>query len=54
MNRALTIMVLAFWSLTIAAQDNIADELKALSEAEQYDKVIKYAARSADYSAKAL
>ncbi len=54
MNRALTILVLAFGSMTIAAQDNIADELKALSEAEQYDKVIKYAARSADYSAKAL
>lgn len=36
------------------AQDNVTDELKMLSDKNQYDKVIKHASKSVDYPAKAL
>jgi tetratricopeptide (TPR) repeat protein len=56
MNRLfLTAVVLAICSLTVFAQDQIADELKTLGQNEQYDKIIEqYASKSKDYSAKSL
>lgn len=55
MNKILTIFILTIFSLTIFAQDKITDELKALSDKKQYDKIIEqYASKSKDYSAKSL
>jgi len=46
---------LVICSLAVFAQDKIADELKALSDSEQHDKIIEqYASKSKDYSAKSL
>jgi tetratricopeptide (TPR) repeat protein len=51
----LTTVILAICSLTVFAQDKIADELKVLSDSEQHDKIIEqYALKSKDYSAKSL
>lgn len=42
-------------SLALKAQDNITEELKNLSDSEQYDKIIsEHAPKSKDYPAKAL
>lgn len=55
MNKIFTTIILTIFSLTVFAQDNITDELKTLSDSEQYDKIIEqYTSKSKDYSAKAL
>ena len=55
MNRLFFTAILTICSLTTFAQDKITDELKSLSDSEQYDKIIKeYAPKSKDYSAKSL
>ncbi|UUC44757.1 tetratricopeptide repeat protein [Flavobacterium cerinum] len=55
MNKILTTFILIIYSLTIFAQDKITDELKALSENKQYDKIIEqHASKSKDYSAGSL
>jgi tetratricopeptide (TPR) repeat protein len=56
MNRFfLTTAILTICSLTIFAQDKITEELKTLSDSEQYGKIIEqYAPKSKDYSAKSL
>ncbi len=55
MNKLRTTFILTICSLTIFAQDNVADELKSLSDNKQYDKIIEqYTSKSKDYSAKAL
>jgi tetratricopeptide (TPR) repeat protein len=51
----LATLTLTICSLTIFAQDKIADELKTLADNKQYDKIIQqHASRSKDYSAKSL
>ena len=51
----LTTVILTICSLAIFAQDKITDELKALSDSKQYNKIIEqYAPKSKDYSAKSL
>jgi tetratricopeptide (TPR) repeat protein len=51
----LSTLMLAFYSLTIFAQDQTAKDLKALSDNKQYDKIIEqHASKSKDYSAKSL
>lgn len=55
MNKIITTIILTIISLTVFAQDNITEELKTLSESNQFDKIIEqYASKSKDYSAKAL
>lgn len=55
MKKILTTFILTICSLAIFAQDKIADELKALSDNNQYDKIInQYASKFKDYSAKSL
>jgi tetratricopeptide (TPR) repeat protein len=55
MNKIFMTFILTIFSLTVFAQDNITDELKTLSDSEQYDKIIEqYASKSKDHSAKAL
>lgn len=47
--------VLLLCSLTIFAQDKITDELKVLSDNEQFDRIIElYASKTTEYSAKSL
>jgi tetratricopeptide (TPR) repeat protein len=50
----LATLILAGSNLIAFTQDNITDELKALSDKNQYNKVIEHASKSANYSAKAL
>ncbi len=50
----LAALLFTIGSFMTFAQDNIADELKTLSDKNQYNKVIEHASKSADYSAKAL
>ncbi|MFT3738684.1 MAG: tetratricopeptide repeat protein [Breznakibacter sp.] len=55
MNKIFTTIILTTFSLTTFAQDKIADELKTLSDNNQYDKIIEqYATKPMEYSAKAL
>lgn len=55
MKNILTIFFLIFFSLTIFAQDKITEDLKTLSDNNQFAKIIKeYASKSEDYSAKSL
>jgi tetratricopeptide (TPR) repeat protein len=55
MKSILASLILTICSLTILAQDKTFDELKALTDNQQYDKIIKlYAPISKDYSAKSL
>ena len=56
MNRFFLITaILTICNLSIFAQDKITDELKVLSDNEQYDKIIEqYASKSKNYSAKSL
>ncbi len=55
MKSILVSLILAICSLTIFAQDKTFDELKALTDDQLYDKIIKlYAPISKDYSAKSL
>jgi tetratricopeptide (TPR) repeat protein len=55
MRSILTTLILTICSLTIFAQDKITDELKALIDNNQYDKVIEqYASNSKNYSAKSI
>lgn len=55
MKNILATLILTICSLTIFAQDNTTTELKALSDKNQYDKVIEqYASKSKDLSAKSL
>jgi tetratricopeptide (TPR) repeat protein len=55
MKYILSTLMLAFYSLTIFAQDPIATDLKTLCDNKQYDKIIEqHASRSKDYSAKSL
>jgi tetratricopeptide (TPR) repeat protein len=49
------VAILITCCLPIFAQDKIADELKALADSKQYDKIIEqYAPKSKNYSAKSL
>ena len=55
MKNILTTFILTICSLTIFAQDKISDELKALTDNKQYDKIIsQYASKCNDCSAKSL
>lgn len=55
MKNLLATFLLTICSLTTFAQDKIADELKALSDNKQYNKIIEqHAPKSGDYSAKSL
>lgn len=55
MKNILTIFFLIFFSLTFFAQDKITEDLKTLSDNNQFAKIIKeYASKSEDYSAKSL
>src|SRR4030043_1512970 len=55
MNKTLTSIVLIVCCITTFAQDKITDELKALTDSNQYDKIIEqYTTKYNDYSAKSL
>lgn len=55
MKNILVTLILTICSLTVFAQDNTTTKIKALSDKNQYDKVIEqYASKSKDLSAKSL
>lgn len=55
MNKLLTTFILTIYSLAMYGQDKITNELKNLSDNNQYDEIIKkHSAKSKDYSAKSL
>lgn len=54
MYRALGTVLLLACSIALFAQDTVGEELQALLEAEQYERIVEHAPRAADYSAKAL
>lgn len=55
MKNILATLILTICSLTIFAQDKTTEELKALSDNKQYDKIIsQYASKCIDCSAKSL
>lgn len=55
MKNILATLILTIYSLTMFAQDSMTEELKALSDKKQYDKVIEqYASKRKDLSAKSL
>lgn len=55
MNRIVSTLLASFFALTVSAQDQVAEELKSLSDNRQYDQIIKeHVANAGNYSAKSL